>query len=130
MKYLLDTHALLWFLNDDPQLPKKVSSQILSNKNKCYLSIASLWEISIKINIGKLTLKMPFEELYDYLFDNDIEVLHISFDHLVVLTSLDLHHRDPFDRLIIAQSKSAELTIISKDANFAHYNADLFWAEK
>lgn len=94
------------------------------------MSIASLWEISIKINIGKLTLKMPFEDLYDYLFDNDIEVLHISFDHLVVLTSLDLHHRDPFDRLIIAQSKSAELTIISKVANFAHYNADLFWAEK
>jgi PIN domain nuclease of toxin-antitoxin system len=102
MRYLLDTHTLLWFLQDDPQLPKKVSNEITNTDNTCYVSIASLWEIAIKINLGKLSIKFPFVQFVSYLAENDIEVLQIGFDHLVKVATLDLHHRDPFDRIIIA----------------------------
>ena len=72
MQYLLDTHTLLWFLQDDPQLPKKISSRIRNIENNCFVSIASLWEIAIKIKLGKLSIKFPFERFAVYLADNDL----------------------------------------------------------
>jgi PIN domain nuclease of toxin-antitoxin system len=127
MQYLLDTHTLLWFLQDDPQLPKNVSNEITNIDNKCYVSIASLWEIAIKIKLGKLAVKFPFEQFASYLSDNDIEVLPISFDHLVQVLNLDLHHRDPFDRIIISQGLVENLTIVTKDEHFPGYTERIFW---
>jgi PIN domain nuclease of toxin-antitoxin system len=127
MRYLLDTHALLWFLQDDPQLPKTVSSEITNIDNTCYVSIASLWEIAIKINLGKLSVKFPFVTFASYLTDNDLEVLQIGFDHLIQVATLDLHHRDPFDRIIIAQGLVENLTIITKDQNFPSYTDRILW---
>jgi PIN domain nuclease of toxin-antitoxin system len=127
MQYLLDTHTLLWFLQDDPQLPERVSNEITNIDNKCYVSIASLWEIAIKINLGKLSIKFPFEKFASFLSDNDIELLPIAFDHLIQLSNLELHHRDPFDRVIIAQSMVENLTIITKDGFFPSYTIKLFW---
>jgi len=127
MRYLLDTHTLLWFLQDDPQLPKKVSSEITNTDNTCYVSIASLWEIAIKINLGKLSVKFPFVKFASYLTDNDIEVLQIGFDHLIQVATLDLHHRDPFDRIIIAQGLVENLTIITKDEHFPSYTDRILW---
>ncbi len=127
MPYLLDTHALLWFLEDDQQLPPKVAQQIKDVRNKCYVSIASLWEIAIKVKLGKLSIGFPFEKFASYLADNDIELLSISFEHLLQLGNLDLHHRDPFDRLIIAQGLVENLTIITRDDHFKDYTDNVFW---
>lgn len=127
MQYLLDTHTLLWFLQDDPQLPGKVSNEITNIDNKCYVSIASLWEIAIKINLGKLSVGFPFVKFASYLTDNDIEVLQIGFDHLIQVATLDLHHKDPFDRIIIAQGLVENLTIITKDENFPSYTNKILW---
>ena len=127
MQYLLDTHTLLWFLQDDPQLPERVSNEITNIDNKCYLSIASLWEIAIKINLGKLSIKFPFEKFASFLSDNDIELLPIAFDHLIQLSSLEQHHRDPFDRIIIAQGMVENLTILTKDEYFSDYLIKTAW---
>jgi PIN domain nuclease of toxin-antitoxin system len=127
MQYLLDTHTLLWFLQDDPQLPEKVSNEITDIDNKCYVSIASLWEIAIKLKLGKLSLKFPFEKFASYLSDNDIELLPISFEHLVKVLNLDPHHRDPFDRIIIAQGLVEDLTIVTKDEHFPSYTNRILW---
>src|SRR6185312_15115448 len=127
MRYLLDTHTLLWFLQDDPQLPAKVGNEITNVENSCCVSIASLWEIAIKINLGKLTIKFPFVKFASYLADNDIEVLQIGFDHLIQVATLDLHHRDPFDRIIIAQGLVENLTIITKDEHFPSYTDRILW---
>lgn len=127
MKYLLDTHTLLWFLEDDPQLPEKVRKEIADIDNKCYISIASLWEIAIKIKLGKLSIKFPFEKFAAYLSDNEIELLPISLEHLLQLLNLELHHRDPFDRLIIAQGLAENLTILTKDENFSRYTSNILW---
>ena len=127
MRYLLDTHTLLWFLQDDPQLPEKVANEITNIENNCYVSIASLWEIAIKINLGKLSVKFPFVKFASYLADNDIEVLQIGFDHLIQVATLDLHHRDPFDRIIIAQTLVENLTIITKDEYFPSYTDRILW---
>jgi len=127
MQYLLDTHALLWFLEDDPQLPEKVKREIINIDNECFVSIASLWEIAIKIKLGKLTIKFPFERFANYLSDNDIELLPVSLDHLVQLLNIDLHHRDPFDRMIIAQGRVEQLTIITKDEHFSSYTDRVLW---
>jgi len=121
MRYLLDTHTLLWFLQDDPQLPAKVGNEITNVENSCCVSIASLWEIAIKINLGKLTIKFPFVKFASYLADNDIEVLQIGFDHLIQVATLDLHHRNPFDSIIIAQGLVENL--ISSNAQKSAYSA-------
>lgn len=127
MKYLLDTHTLLWFLEDDPQLPKKVRKEIADIDNRCYISIASLWEIAIKIKLGKLSIRFPFEKFAAYLSDNEIELLPISLEHLLQLLNLELHHRDPFDRLIIAQGLAENLTILTRDENFSRYTSNILW---
>lgn len=127
MKYLLDTHTLLWFLEDDQQLPKKVRKEIADIDNRCYISIASLWEIAIKIKLGKLRIKFPFEKFATYLSDNEIELLPISLEHLLRLLNLELYHRDPFDRLIIAQGLAENLTILTKDENFSRYTSNILW---
>lgn len=104
-----------------------MSNEITDIDNKCYVSIASLWEIAIKVKLGKLSLKFPFERFASYLSDNDIELLPISFDHLVKVLNLDPHHRDPFDRIIIAQGLVEDLTIITKDEHFPSYTDRILW---
>jgi len=122
MEYLLDTHSFLWFINGDDQLSQKAKSAITDSETVKYLSIASLWEIAIKVNIGKLSLDMTYVDLRQHVIDNGFEVLPITFEHTAALISLELHHRDPFDRMIIAQALSEQLTVIGKDENFDKYN--------
>lgn len=126
MRYLLDTHTLLWFLQGNKQLAKE-TREIENVENKCYTSIASAWEIAIKTKLGKLELEFPFEKLAEYLFFNDIKLLPISFEHLQRLMTIDVIHKDPFDRIIVAQALYEDLTIISKDENFAGYGIKLLW---
>ena len=121
MRYLLDTHTFLWFINGDRQLSEKAKKAIDNPDAIKRISIASLWEIAIKLNIGKLKIDMTFENLWQQIDKNGFELLPIKFEHTLELCSLELHHRDPFDRMIIAQSLVEDLTLISKDSNVAKY---------
>ena len=104
MKVLLDTHAFLWFINDSPQLSETVVDLLTSDVD-ALLSVGSLWEMAIKVSIGKLELPGRFEPfISEQLAVNDIDLLPIAMNHMAILTALPLHHRDPFDRLIVAQA--------------------------
>lgn len=128
MEYLLDTPTFLWFINGDAQLSKKAREAIVGPDATRYISIASFWEIAIKVNLGKLSLDMPYNDLSRQVTDNGFEILPITFSHTAALVSLDLHHRDPFDRIIIAQALSERLILISKDGNFEKYSGlKLLW---
>lgn len=128
MKYLLDTHTLLWFLKGDKKLSDKARQLIDSPRNSKFLSIVSLWEIAVKVSLGKLVLDKPFERLFpEQLHFNRIQILDITVDSLIKLTTLPFHHRDPFDRLIIAQALVEELPIIGTDAAFDAYGISREW---
>ncbi|GAB3181099.1 type II toxin-antitoxin system VapC family toxin [Telluribacter humicola] len=127
MKYLLDTHTLLWFLEGDTSLSQIAIELIENEEHIKYISIASIWEISIKHSLGKLLLTKELRELFAELLLTEIQVLPISFNHILRLNSLDFHHRDPFDRLIIAQGQEEGLTIITKDAIFSEYEVGIIW---
>ena len=128
MPLLLDTHTLIWFINGDSySLPVKVINKIKNLDNQCFISIASLWEIAIKIKLDKLSLISDFDKISGFLSENQIEILPITFEHILTLNNLEFHHRDPFDRIIIGQAISEDLTILTKDRNFTLYEAKIFW---
>jgi PIN domain nuclease of toxin-antitoxin system len=128
MKALLDTSAFLWFISGSDRLSIKACDYMVNLENDLILSVASLWEIAIKTSIGKLELLRPFDQLIPaQLEENAIEVLPIKIDHLSNIISLELHHRDPFDRLIIAQSIAEQIPVITSDAAFAKYPVDIIW---
>ena len=106
MNYLLDSHALIWFLNGDKDLSSKARKAIESPGAINFISIVSLWEIAIKIRLGKLDINISFDTLKTVLINNQIELLPIHFEHIQQLLTLPLHHNDPFDRLIISQAIS------------------------
>ena len=111
-------------------MPEPVRQLIANSENEVWLSIVSLWEIAIKVSIGKLTLRQPFAELISkQLVLNDIEILPIGLDDLNLVTNLPFHHRDPFDRLIIAQAVTKELPIVGKDTQFLNYPVELIWKD-
>ncbi|MDJ0659037.1 MAG: type II toxin-antitoxin system VapC family toxin [Crocosphaera sp.] len=102
MKYLLDTHTFLWFVNDSDEISEQLFN-LLESDVDLFLSIASLWEIAIKVNIGKLTLpKLYANFISEQIKLNDIEILPISLEHLNLICTLPIYHKDSFDRLIIA----------------------------
>ena len=127
MDLLLDTHAFIWFMEGDDSLPAKSIKAIKDVSNNCYLSAVSLWEIAIKVSLKKIELESDFNKISDFLSNNDIEILSISFDHLQKLLTLPFYHRDPFDRIIIAQGLSENFTIITTDKNFARYTGAILW---
>ncbi len=130
MRLLFDTHAFLWFINDDPQLSVNAKSIIEDAANDAFLSIASVWEIAIKASLGKLQVQFPatFEEfITQQLTTNNIILLDISPSHFEPLFTLPFHHRDPFDRLLIAQAITEQLGIISVDGVFDQYPIMRYW---
>lgn len=128
MRYLLDTHSLIWFLSGDAQLSAHARQLMDDEGNELFISIASLWEMAIKLSIGKLMLGQPFEKIFpQQLKNNSIEVIDISIDHLKVVCNLPFHHRDPFDRLLIAHAHVEGLPIISIDAVFDNYGVKREW---
>ncbi|MDE0684528.1 MAG: type II toxin-antitoxin system VapC family toxin [Candidatus Poribacteria bacterium] len=128
MRYLIDTHTLLWFITEDEELSDRARRLILDSSSEIFLSIASLWEIAIKVNIGKLALDKPFNQLFpDELDSHGIEILNITINSLIQLTTLPFHHRDPFDRLIIAQALDERISVISVDSAFDPYGVSREW---
>lgn len=124
---LLDTHTLIWFINGNTTLPNKVRQVIEANDAVNFVSIASLWEISVKVSLGKLELKTTYSKIYDQLIDNGFELLPITFEDTLIVSGLPFVHRDPFDRLIIAQAMNNNLTILSKDQHFSSYEVPVLW---
>ena len=127
MKFLLDTHTFIWFLEGSERLPKKLVERIRDLNNECYVSIASLWELSIKISSGKLDLQIEFKDLENTIDILSLKLLPVNIMHINEVFKLDFHHRDPFDRMIIAQSITENLTVISVDKNFSLYPIKLLW---
>ncbi len=130
MKYLLDTHVFLWYLAADEKLSEKAINAIKSEENQILISIASLWEISIKFSLGKLKLTEDLYALEQKIKSYQFHLLPITFPHILKQAELPLHHRDPFDRLIIAQSLVERMTLISRDNAFRHYTdqgLELIW---
>ena len=128
MKALIDTHALLWHIEGSSKLSVQAREAIDLNSNRLFFSIASLWEIAIKIGVNKLTLDNSFNELEGLLKDLKIEILPISFADLEHYITLPLHHRDPFDRILIAQAMTNSLEIVSADTAFDAYPVRRIWA--
>ena len=128
MRLLLDTHTFLWVAIDSPSLSPTAKELFLDTKNKLYLSIASIWEMSIKYSLGKLTFHKPFEAfVLDMLQENAIQTLPIDFRHVTRVTSLAFHHRDPFDRLLISQALEEKISILGCDKLFDLYGVERFW---
>ena len=121
MNVLLDTHTLLWFISGDDRTSQNARNIIESDSTKLFVSIASLWEIAIKVNIGKLDLHIPFKKLEKEILKNNFNLLPIEFKHTVQLSKLEDIHRDPFDRILISQALVENFTIITKDNAFSQY---------
>ena len=121
MKYLIDTHVFIWFMEGTLSFSSIAKNIMLNKNNEIFISIASLWEISIKTSIGKLPISKKYDEISNVLYDNLIEILPIDFAHTVENNRLPFHHRDPFDRIIIAQSIVENIDFISADSVFDAY---------
>ena len=121
MNYLIDTHILLWYMVGDRRINSEVQTKIENIANNIFLSNASLWEIAIKISIGKLKLNASLSELRNYLNEKGFKILEFDFEDLELLLKLPFHHQDPFDRLIIAQVKSKSLEITTNDSQVLKY---------
>jgi PIN domain nuclease of toxin-antitoxin system len=128
VKVLLDTHAFLWAITDDPQLSEKARRMFTSSDNELLLSVASVWEVLVKVQIGKLPLPKPTGDyLQRQLAKNAVRVLPIQLRHVLRLEQLPPHHRDPFDRILIAQSLEEELPIMTADPLMKNYAVTLVW---
>ncbi len=121
MRLLIDTHILIWFLEGNRLLSKPRRQIIANPQNDIFVSIACLWEMAVKISIGKLTLAKPLADVIKQIAVEDFEILPISPEHTLQVSTLPFHHRDPFDRIIIAQSQIENLTIITDDDDFKSY---------
>ena len=128
MKILMDTHAFLWFIEGDDNLSDSARYFIENSQYQKWLSIASLWEMSIKASLNRLELKTNFPDLIqNYVYGNGFDILSINAEHLEQLKTLPYYHKDPFDRLIIAQSLTENIPILTKDELFKRYTENLLW---
>lgn len=128
MNLLLDTHILIWLTEGSSRLSPRAKQVIEDENNQLSLSIASLWELTIKVSLGKLQLEIPIEQILEqFILPSGIEILPIQVEHLLGLRNLPLHHRDPFDRLLIAQAQAESLTLISSDNTFQGYEVEILW---
>ena len=127
MKYLLDTQIFIWLDSNSSKLPDEVRDIITNRDNDLFLSLASIWEIQIKHQLGKLKLQIPLEDLVTSQQNNGVSLLGIQPQHIYMLSQLPMHHRDPFDRMIIAQSKFNALNVVSSDKRFRDYDVNVVW---
>ncbi|MBD2592789.1 type II toxin-antitoxin system VapC family toxin [Nostoc spongiaeforme FACHB-130] len=128
MLFLMDTHTFIWYVTENLRLSNQVLELINDEDNKIFLSIASIWEMGIKQGIGKLTFNLPLEMLITQQISiNDFSVLDIKISHVSTVSQLPLHHRDPFDRMLIAQAIVENLPILSADTIFDAYSVKRLW---
>ena len=131
MRLLLDTHAFLWFVSDDERLSTRARRTISDPKNDRWLSLASVWEMAIKLSLGKLRLDVPLDEMLESeALGNAIAILGIERRHIFAVAALPYHHRDPFDRLLVCQARSERLTLVSADRAFDAYGLRRVWDDE
>ncbi|MBO6179230.1 MAG: type II toxin-antitoxin system VapC family toxin [Selenomonadaceae bacterium] len=124
--YLLDTHALIWFLSDSSELSPR-TREIICSVEDVFVSYISLWEMAIKKSLGKLKLSYNFRHIIEICQEEHFQMLNINYKDLDKLEELPFFHRDPFDRLLIAQAQSRNLCIITKDRLIPQYDVNTLW---
>ena len=128
MRILLDTHTFLWWITDDHRLSQRGSELFSDGNNELLFSAASGWEIAIKASLGRLDVPDPLDRFVsEHLFRNHIGVLPIQLSHALRVVALPQYHRDPFDRLLVAQAQVEGLSLLSSDKRFADYDVDVLW---
>jgi len=128
MKYLLDTHTFIWLDSIPDQLSPNVALICKNPANILYVSLASIWEMQIKISAGKLQLPKPLQEIVQWQQQNNfVQILPVALQHIFTLESLPPYHHDPFDRILIAQAQVENLLILSRDTTFAQYPVNVLW---
>ena len=128
MRVLLDTHVFLWWITDDRRVSPRASEVIADGRNDLLFSVASGWEIAIKASHGRIELPAPMERfLIEQLWENRIDVLPIQMSHALHVHALPHHHRDPFDRMLVAQARLEKLPILSADVRIAEYEVEVLW---
>lgn len=128
MRLLLDTHVFIWWDSEPAKLSPRVLALCQDRENTLLLSVVSAWEIQVKIQLGKLKLHMPLSHLIEGQQEtNALGVLPITLDHVLALEALPAHHKDPFDRLLLAQSTVEDVVLVSKDPVFTNYPVNVVW---
>jgi len=127
MKFLLDTHAFLWFQAGDDRLSRAARERMESDDAELFLSAASIWEMAIKASLGRLNIPMPVADYVTEKLQDGFRMLSIEWEHAAAVQKLPFHHRDPFDRLLIAQAAAERMPIITGDPIFRAYGANIIW---
>jgi PIN domain nuclease of toxin-antitoxin system len=128
MKILLDTHVFLWWITDSNQLSQNARSIISNPENEIFLSAASCWEMAIKASLGRLTLpEKPDSFIPAQLAENNISGLPVQLSHALAVCDLPMHHRDPFDRILVAQARLEKMTLMTSDSLISMYDVYVIW---
>ena len=127
MDILLDTHAVIWFFEDDERLTYSAKEAIFDLNNMVHISVASLWELAIKLSIGKLEFDGGIDGFMEAADKNEFAFLEISPKHIKTVTALPFIHRDPFDRIIVAQAKVEDMVIVTTDDHIVKYDVNHIW---
>jgi PIN domain nuclease of toxin-antitoxin system len=128
MKLLLDTHTFIWWQSQSSKLSPNVFRLIENRNNTVFISLATIWEIQIKVQLGKLQLNIPLAEIVENQQNiNNIQVLPITVNHIFALDNLPFYHKDPFDRILIAQAIAEDAILLTRDAIFAQYPVNISW---
>ena len=125
-RYLADTHAVWWSAYDPERLGQR-AAKALAESSEVYVSVASIWEITIKVGLGKMQLRGSISGFVSELRAHDFQVLPMTADHAISVAELPLHHRDPFDRLLIAQARREKMTLLTCDSAFDAYGVRILW---
>jgi PIN domain nuclease of toxin-antitoxin system len=128
VRFLVDTHAILWWLRDDLRLSRAARTIVGDGANELLWSVASSWEIAVKLSTGKLDLDRPLHRLFaDLVSEQGMVVLPIGHEHCARVAELPLHHRDPFDRMLVAQAQQERVPILTADPKLAAYDVEIVW---
>lgn len=128
MKLLLDTHALIWFAEDDANLSDPALQALADEKNDLYCSVASIWEMAIKISLGKLRMTARLDDRFQRRLETSgFSLLTVDYAHAAQVSALPWHHRDPFDRLLLAQATLEQMALVSQDHQFDAYGVHRIW---
>jgi PIN domain nuclease of toxin-antitoxin system len=128
MRLLLDTHAFIWMLDKPERLSPKAHALLADGSNELILSVVSVWEMQIKIQLGKLKFTVPLRELVESQRQtNGVQILPVELEHVLALDALPAHHKDPFDRLLVAQASVEDASLVSRDPLFSSYPVKLLW---
>jgi PIN domain nuclease of toxin-antitoxin system len=128
MRYLLDTHVFLWLATDDPQLTEAAREIFIDNDQECFLSAASVWEMAIKSSLGKLVLATSVSHLVRGGLERGLRLLDVTASHAYLIERLPFHHRDPFDRILVAQAMHEGMSLVSRDGQLDAYAVPRLWS--